>query len=217
MKKEEEGGMSWLFTGFQPFNGETINPSQILAQSVSRKTGSDCVILPVCYEKSFEILRPYLESGKYQGLIGLGQAGGRSKVNLERVALNLEDSELSDSDGALRIEKEVEPGGPHAIMNPLPLREIVAQLGQRIGPIEISSSCGTYVCNSLYYKVFRWQEQNPGKLPWQIFIHLPYLPEQIMGKCEHTPFLPQSVMEQAILETYKTLKTLGVTARGMEA
>jgi pyroglutamyl-peptidase len=198
--------MSWLFTGFEPFGGEAINPSALVGQAIARKTGCDFVLLPVSYKRSFETLRSHLESGKYQGLISLGQAGGRAKVNLERVALNLEDSESADCDGLVRVEQTVEAGGPHAIMNPLPLREIVAHLHEKIGPIEISSSCGTYVCNSLYYKVFRWLEQNPGKLRWQLFIHLPYLPEQVMGKDEHTPFLPQSVMEQAVLETFQILK-----------
>ena len=200
----------YLFTGFQPFGGDSLNPSSMIAQSLSRKRGVDCLILPVSYERAFEVLRPALESGKYKGLVALGQAGGRAKVGLERVALILEDTEIPDSDGTVRIESEIEADGPHAIMNPLPLREITATLRDKIGPIEISSSCGTFVCNSLYYKIFRWQERNPGKLPWQIFIHLPFLPEQMVGKPDSTPFLPQSVMEQAIIETFQTLSQVKV-------
>ena len=201
--------MPCLITGFEPFQNEILNPSEILAKSVARKIGVEPVILPVSYQRSFEVLRPYLDSGKYRGMISLGQAGGRSKVSLERVALNLEDSESEDSDQRIKIEKIIDPFGPHAILNPLPLREIVGKLENKIGPVEISSSAGTFVCNSLYYKVFRWQELNRGKLPWQIFIHLPYLPEQMIGKPAQTNFLSQTVMEQTVIEVFKELMSFG--------
>lgn len=197
--------MSWLITGFEPFLGETINPSAIVAQSLSRRIPVDCLILPVVYDRAFEVLKKALETGKYRGLLALGEAGKRSKVGLERVALNLADSEKPDNADVVRIEIPIEPGGPHAIMNPLPLREIVRHVADRVGPVEISSSAGTFVCNSLYYKVFRWMEENPDKLNWQLFVHLPYLPEQVMGKEPSTPFMAQAVMEQAVLEIFKEL------------
>lgn len=200
--------MSWLLTGFEPFLGETINPSAIVAQSLSRRIPTDLLILPVAYERSFEILRPALESGRYRGLISLGQAGGRAKVGLERVALNLDDSESADNDRQVRIETPIDPQGPHAILNPLPLREMVRRIAARVGPVEISSSAGTFVCNSLYYKVFRWMQQNPEKLRWQLFVHLPYLPEQVMGKPASTPFMSQAAMEQATQEILKELQSL---------
>ena len=201
--------MPCLITGFEPFNNEILNPSAVIAKAVARKIGVEPLILPVSYERSFEVLKPYLDSGKYRGMILLGQAGGRQKVGLERVALNLEDSESMDADQVTRIEMQIDSHGPHAILNPLPLREIVGKLSSKIGPVEISSSAGTYVCNSLYYKVFRWQQENPGKLGWQIFIHLPYMPEQMIGKPDHTAFLAQSVMEHSVIEVFKELMSFG--------
>lgn len=198
--------MAWLITGFEPFAGETINPSAVVAQSISRQIPADCLILPVVYDRAFEALRKSLETGKYQGVVCLGQAAGRSKVGLERFALNLDDSEKPDNERGVRIETAIDPDGPSAIMNALPLREIVRKLADRVGPVEISSSAGTFVCNSLYYKVFRWMHENPDKLRWQLFVHLPYLPEQAMGKPDWMPFMAQAAMEQAVLEIFRELK-----------
>lgn len=190
--------MSLLITGFEPFNGESLNPSQLLAQKLARSRDLDVEILPVSYKRCFEPLQARLESGRYKGLLSLGQAAGRSKVCLERVALNWEDADLPDADLVTKIESPIDPVGPTAVLNSLPLRDYVRELKMRGRPVEISTSAGAYVCNSLYYQVFQWMRQNPGILSFQLFVHVPFLPEQALGKSGLVPSLEMTEMESAL-------------------
>ncbi|MBX2994615.1 MAG: hypothetical protein KF681_07330 [Bdellovibrionaceae bacterium] len=192
--------MSLLITGFEPFNGETLNPSQLLAQKLARSRGLDVEILPVSYKRSFEVLRDRLESGRYKGLLSIGQAAGRSKVCLERVALNLEDADLADADLVTKVESAIDLNGPTAHLNPLPLRQYVREFKMRGRPVEISTSAGAYVCNSLYYQTFRWMEKNPRALAFQLFVHVPFLPEQAERKPGLVPSLEMSEMEASLSE-----------------
>ncbi|MFN7728109.1 MAG: hypothetical protein ACK5P7_03020 [Bdellovibrio sp.] len=192
--------MSLLLTGFEPFGGESLNPSQLLAQKLSRARGLDCEILPVSYKRSFEVLQDRLESGKYKGLLSLGQAANRSKICLERVALNLEDADIPDADLITKVENAIDPNGPTAVLNHLPLRQYAREFKMRGRPVEISTSAGAYVCNSLYYQTFRWMEHNPRILNFQLFVHVPYSKEQTDVKPTYTPSLQLEEMELSISE-----------------
>ena len=50
--------MKILVTGFKPFLGEQMNPSEILANELARKFSEvQALILPVEFKKSFDILK----------------------------------------------------------------------------------------------------------------------------------------------------------------
>lgn len=195
-----------LVTGFRPFLGESINPSQILIEwlqslpEYSNTVGT--LLLPVSFKSAAPLLLEHLKNHDCDYLLMLGQAGGRNKVNLERVALNWIESEHLDEDGYRP------PQGPIVVQNePALFTEAAITQWQKtledMGlPVSISLSAGGYVCNYLYYQVLT-ELKKQRKQTQSCFIHVPYLPEQCANKKE----MPSMSLEtmQKILRQIITL------------
>lgn len=167
--------MSILVTGFKPFLSEKLNPSELLAQDLSKYFSGDVVsvVLPVEFKKSYEVLSGYLSSDEFDYVIMLGQAAGRDKVCLEKIALNWVQSEYPDETGVIPPIAEISSSHPLALMSSFPVDHIYEELHRKALPISISFSAGTYVCNELYFQV---SANHPVK---SVFIHVPLVKEQI--------------------------------------
>jgi len=185
-----------LLTGFEPFLKESINPSQQLALEFQSKC--DTLVLPVSYQRSWEVLRSHLQKNSYDFVLMLGQAGERKAIGLERVAINLQDTETADEDGEQRLQTRISESGPDAFMNSLPLRPWSQALQRMQLPVEISFSAGAFVCNSIYYQAFELKKAM-GLKTEILFVHVPYLPEQVAEKKEGTPSVPLVMMKQTVL------------------
>jgi len=180
----------FLLTGFQPFLGETINPSQILVQSLAQEQSWSELILPVSYQRAFEVLEADLAGrSDLKFLLMLGQAGGRRKIGLEKLALNIEHAEAADEDGDRAQERNILSGAPGLLLNELPLNLWKAELVKKSLPVELSHSAGTFVCNSVYFKALNWLGQKSEanlRTPKEtaqvnvncLFVHVPHLPQQ---------------------------------------
>jgi pyroglutamyl-peptidase len=180
-----------LITGFEPFQGESLNPSGELARQLKDKYMT--LVLPVSYEKSWQILEDYLlKNPEIQFVISLGQAGGRCKVGLERIAVNLMDTEIPDESGQVYKSQEILSQGKEAYFSHWPLREWVKKGG---GNLEISNSAGLFVCNSIYYQTQNFLRTRGGEA---LFVHLPFVPDQLVGKVEGTPALSLDVMRDSV-------------------
>ncbi|MCZ8255522.1 MAG: pyroglutamyl-peptidase I, partial [Polaromonas sp.] len=87
-----------LLTGFDPFgdtghSGKPINPSWMAVQALRGKRIAGhrvvCAQLPTVFESSaLELLR-LIKLHQPALVIGVGQAGGRGAISLERVAINV--------------------------------------------------------------------------------------------------------------------------------
>lgn len=185
-----------LVTGFEPFLNEKINPSQEIVRSLVDHPDVDTLILPVSYQRSWQGLRTCLDKKTYEFILMLGQAGGRSQISLEKVALNLQDSASADEDGVLRLDQTISADGPEAIINPLQLREWASLLQSKHQPVSVSHSAGAFVCNSLYYQLS--ESLLGSKCTSVLFVHVPYLPEQVREKEKFTPSLPLEVMKASV-------------------
>jgi len=184
-----------LLTGFEPFLKESINPSQQLVLEFQSKC--DTLVLPVSYQRSWEVLRAHLQKNSYDFVLMLGQAGERKAIGLERVAINLQDTETSDEDGEQRLQARISESGPDAYMNTLPLRPWSQALQKMQLPVEISFSAGAFICNSIYYQAFEFKKAVNLKTEI-LFVHVPYLPEQVVEKKEGTPSVPFETMKQTV-------------------
>ena len=169
-----------LVTGFEPFGGETINPSGQVARALhGRRIGDAAVVgieLPCAFGEAIAVLRDVLATHRPQLVLALGQAGGRCELSLERVAINLDDARIADNRGAQPIDEPVQAGGPAAYFSTLPIKTIVAALRQAGTPASVSHSAGTFVCNHVFYGLQHLLTGQPGVRSG--FMHLPYLPEQ---------------------------------------
>lgn len=169
-----------LLTGFMPFRGDVINPSELLIKALRTEFPQvDILLLPVSYKNSVSVLtRQWQTQGPYRALLMLGQAAGRKAVCLERVALNWSETSIADEDGQCLAPGPLRVGEASAVIAdffPAAWKEIL----NLEGPTEISFSAGTYVCNAIYYEAL--SRLCADKTP-ALFVHVPYLPEQTVNK-----------------------------------
>ena len=93
-----------LLTGFEPFDGDTVNPSGEVAKQLDGRVIGDrvvrSVILPVQHEAARAVVAPLLETPGLVAVVHLGLAGGRARISLERVAVNVMDYSRPDAHGS---------------------------------------------------------------------------------------------------------------------
>lgn len=165
-----------LLTGFAPFGGEKTNPSwEVASRFDGMEIGGasvEVIRLPVNCRRASRMIAEAIARMRPAAVVGLGQAGGRAALSLEKVALNLADENRKrENFGGLK-GKPVAPGGPDAYFSRLPLAAILRALKARGIPAELSLSAGVYVCNTVMYvalHALRARRRVPAG-----FIHLPY-------------------------------------------
>ena len=178
-----------LLTGFDAFGGDTLNPSWLAARALhgTQILGHKVVAaqLPTVFDASLRELNALLKKHQPALVICIGQAGGRSALSLERVAINVNDAPIADNAGAQPVDTPVKPGQPAAYFSTLPIKAMLAALQADGVAAEVSQTAGTFVCNHVFYGLMhalatrRALRQVRGG-----FIHVPWLPEQ------GTPNLP---------------------------
>ncbi len=181
-----------LVTGFEPFGGETVNPSWEAVKALPQNIGPwrlHKLCLPVVYGKAGALAWEAARRLSADGILCVGQAGGRDAVTPETLAINLRYSALADNDGVRLEDVPVVPGGPAAYFSTAPVAAMVEAIHAAGVPARRSLSAGGYVCNDLLYTLLhRFRD---GQIPIG-FLHIPYLPSQAG---ENRPSLP---LEQAV-------------------
>ena len=169
-----------LLTGFEPFGGDSVNPSLAVVRALhGRRAGPwrmAAVQLPCVFSTALPSLRMAIETHRPAAVLCLGLAGNRSAISVERVAVNLIDARIPDNAGAQPIDQPVLAGGPAAHFTGLPAKAIVARLQAAGLAAELSFSAGSFVCNQVFYGLMAALAERPGVAGG--FIHLPPLPEQ---------------------------------------
>ena len=77
--------MRVLITGFEPFGGEIVNPALEAVMKIEKKLDHIEVIkakLPVVFHQSISVLKQLINTYKHNGVICVGQAGGRTSITL---------------------------------------------------------------------------------------------------------------------------------------
>ena len=182
--------MKILLTGFEPFNGDKINPSQLIVNKVEAPLGISLIkeILPVEFKQTSVRIRELLEEHKPDVVISIGQAGNRVGISVERVAINLNNvrssngkKELPDNAGETPIDQIIEEDGETAYFTNLPVWEIVKAIQDKGIEASASYTAGTYVCNHVMYtELYEVSKNYPNMKAG--FIHVPFLPKQIGEK-----------------------------------
>ncbi len=172
-----------LLTGFDPFGGESLNPSWLAVQSLHNKriAGHQVVAaqLPTVFGTSLVELARLLREHRPALVICVGQAGGRAAISLERVAINVNDARIADNAAAQPVDTPVVAGGPAAYFTTLPLKAMLVALQGEGLPAEVSQTAGTFVCNHVFYGLMHQLATRRGfKRVRGGFVHVPWLPEQ---------------------------------------
>lgn len=165
-----------LLGGFEPFHGERRNPSLEVARALDRESIGNLRVksieLPVVYGRAARRLTGAIARMQPAAVLGLGQAGGRPVISLERIAINLADGPYPDNAGRRALDKPVIKGGPDAYFARLPLRAITRAMARRRIPAALSLSAGSFICNAVMYAALHELRRRPA-IPCG-FIHLPY-------------------------------------------
>ena len=93
--------MKILVAGFDPFGDEAINPAYEAVKLLPDKIAGVEIIkaeLPTVFGKCGEVLAHKIEKYKPDVVLCVGQAGGRSGISIEKVAINLADASASDNE-----------------------------------------------------------------------------------------------------------------------
>jgi pyroglutamyl-peptidase len=171
-----------LLTGFDPFDGESVNPSWEAARGLAGWRCGEHVVttrrLPCVFAEVHDALDDALGALRPDIVIAVGQAGGRADVSLERVAINIEDARIPDNDGAQPVDRPVVADGPPAYFTTLPVKAILQRLRGAGVPAQVSNTAGTFVCNHAFYVLRHLVATRHRSVRRAGFVHIPYLPEQ---------------------------------------
>lgn len=172
-----------LLTGFDAFGGEHLNPSWLAVKALhGRQIAGHRVVavqLPTVFDASMNALRQALLLHRPQLVVCVGQAGGRSAMSLERIAINLNDARIADNAQAQPIDTPVVSGAPTAYFSSLPIKAMLRDLQLADIAAEVSQTAGTFVCNHVFYGLMHFLATQRGfKKSRGGFIHVPFLPEQ---------------------------------------
>lgn len=170
--------MTTLVTGFEPFGGARINPSELIVAGLAAESAAGVVaaVLPTSYARSEARLTELLRLHRPSLVLLLGVADSTPELRLEQVALNLDDCPAPDNDGEVRTRRRIVEGAPAAYWNSLPL-DSMAQSARAVNEnVIFSRDAGGYVCNHAFFTATHLgATELPGMLCG--FVHVPAVDE----------------------------------------
>src|SRR5207248_2296667 len=140
--------------------------------------------LPAVFGRSLDALEDAIVAADPDIVLCVGQAGGRTALSLERVAINIDDARIADNAGQQPIDRPVVAGGPAAYFASLPIKAAAAALREAGLPAIVSNTAGTFVCNHVFYGLMHLAASNRSLRGG--FLHVPYLPSQA-ARLDGTP------------------------------
>jgi pyroglutamyl-peptidase len=167
-----------LITGFDPFGGADINPAWEAVKALPDTVGNyelrKLQIPTVFGEAAGNVLDAARKIGP-DVILCVGQAGGRSAVTPERIAVNIRDARIPDNRGNQPEGEFVAAEGPAAYFSTVPVKEMAAAIAAAGLPGTVSNSAGAFVCNDTLYVLLHNYRGTATRVG---FVHVPWLPEQ---------------------------------------
>ena len=202
--------MKILVTGFDPFGGEKINPALETIKRLPDTTLGVQIIkleIPTVVGKSLAKITEAVEKENPDVVLSIGQAGGRSEITVERIGINIDDCRIPDNEGNQPIDEPVIKGGPAAYFVTIPIKAIVENIQAHNIPASISNTAGTFICNHVCYGVAHLAAARTaaGKPMKSGFIHIPFLPEQVIGKPAFTPSMSLETIVSGITHALEAI------------
>jgi pyroglutamyl-peptidase len=191
-----------LLTGFEPFGPYAINPSGEIAKTFDGRDAGDCrvrgVVLPVHHVDAAAVVARLLAEMRPMAVVHLGLAGGRARIALERIAVNVMEYELPDAAGYRATGEPCVPDGPAAYLSTLPLEAMLHALVVVGIPAYLSNTAGTYLCNQTMYTTRHAIACAAEDGPPAGFIHLPLLPSMVAASGLDQPSMDLPLMLRAV-------------------
>jgi len=205
-----------LLTGFEPFGTYKDNPSAEVAEALHGRTIGNATVqgavLPVHHARAAARVVELLRETTPRAIVHLGLAGGRARLALERVAVNVMDFEIADNAGYRATGEACVAGGPAAYFSTLPLAAMLEALSAEGIPAYLSSTAGTYLCNQTFYTTRHLLETRGLEIPAG-FIHLPLSPPMVVAAGLDQPSMDVPLMLRAIEIALRVLSSGGTARR----
>lgn len=189
--------MKVLVTGFTPFGGETVNPSYEAVRALPKNICDNEIItarLTTEFGTSYDELLKLIKKYNPDAIVCVGQAGGRSAVTVEKIAINYAVARDADKSGVI-IENTINPNGKAAYFTTLNAEKLVAKVCAQGIPCALSLSAGSFVCNYIMYRLLEATENDKIRAG---FVHIPYCPDQAIGKNPIPPTMELDTAAKAL-------------------
>jgi pyroglutamyl-peptidase len=192
--------MRILVTGFDPFGGDKVNPAyeavKLLPGNIA---GAEIVTIeiPTVYGKSGETVEKGIKQYKPDAVLCVGQAGGRSAITVERVAINLAEARIKDNEGNQPVGQLLKEDGENAYFATIPVKAMVNNIRKHRIPANISYTAGTFVCNDVMYDLLYMINKRYPKIKGG-FVHVPFAPEQVIERPDGTASMPVEIIAKAL-------------------
>ncbi len=167
-----------LITGFDPFDGATVNPSWEAVKLLPERIGEYELYklqIPTVFGLAPRTVLDQAAEIQPDVIISVGQAGTRKAVTPERIGINVRDARITDNAGISPKDEAIVPGGPDGLFSTLPVKAMIDAITEAGLPGAVSNTAGTFVCNDVLYSLLH---RYAGTNVRCGFIHVPWLPEQ---------------------------------------
>ncbi|MED7623946.1 UNVERIFIED_CONTAM: pyroglutamyl-peptidase I, partial [Lactiplantibacillus plantarum] len=138
--------MKILVTGFDPFGGEKINPAIEAVKRLPDKIAGNQIIkleVPTIFYQSAEVVKKAIEKENPEMVINVGQAGGRSAITPERIAINFQAGSTPHNSCKGPQEGKSQEDGLDSYFTQLPIKKMVTAIRHAGLPAQVSNSAGT--------------------------------------------------------------------------
>ena len=167
-----------LITGFDPFGGDSINPSWEAVKKLPDRIGNWklCKLeIPTVFGLAAQTVLEKAQEVAPAAILCLGVAAGRSAVTPERIGINVRSARIPDNRGNQPKEEPVIPGGGDGLFSTMHVSAMAAAIEAMGLPGAVSNTAGTFVCNETLYTLLYHYQGTGVKVG---FLHVPQLPEQ---------------------------------------
>ena len=192
-----------LITGFDPFGGDTVNPSWEAVSRLPDAVGNYRLTklqIPTVFAVAADTVLAAAAQDTPDVILCVGQAGGRDAVTPERIAINMASAKKPDNAGNQPVETPVIPGAPDGIFSTVPAVTMAEAITAAGLPGKISNTAGTFVCNDTLFRLLRHYAGTPVRVG---FVHVPWLPEQAT---EGAPSMPLDDIIAALTAAIEVLR-----------
>lgn len=204
--------MKVLVTGFDPFGGDSINPAYEAVKMIPNEVAGAQVIkleIPTVFKESGEVVEAAIREHNPDIVICVGQAGGRSAISFERVAINLAEARIPDNKGNQPIGTKLEEDGETAYFTTLPIKAMMKNVQEHGLPAYISYTAGTFVCNDIMYRLLYMIDKEFSDVKGG-FIHVPFEPTQVIDRPVGTASMPIQTIADSLIYAIEAAVTTEV-------
>ena len=168
-------------TGFGPFHTVETNSSGLVVQYLPAVLDENAGfhlntrVFPVIYETASEQISKAIQMTEPDILIMVGVSENENELRLERVARNLDNSDVPDNQNVVRKNQRIiARNAPDEFCSSLPLDAYVEVLTNAGIPAQVSEDAGGYLCNHYYYLAHHHLKQMQTDCIC-LFVHVPNL------------------------------------------